>query len=87
MNIRLLDIHPLEKDIAAGVPRPKNNPEFIYTAIAIEENLRFFYWAKGVNLELTFEEFKSVISNPKLFNDSISFKLHDRIQQQLLSKQ
>ena len=80
MNIRLLQIFPLASDIAPSVARPTNNPEYIYTSIAIEEDGHFFYWAKGINVEISKNEFLEVTRNPKLFNESMSYKLHQRIQ-------
>ena len=83
MNLQLLEIYPLKSNLSPTTPRPPNFPEFIYTAIAIEEGGEHYYWAKGASVRITKAEFDQVRANPKLFYFSTALNLHERINRAL----
>lgn len=57
--------------------------EFDYTGIAIEDAGRYYYWAKGVSIELSQYEYQCIKTNPKIYYFSSSLKIHLRIQKAL----
>lgn len=79
MNLRIIQITPLAKYLAPSVERPPNIDEYNYQAIAIEDNERHYYWAKGISLEITPEEHELVLTNPKLFLNSTTHRLHEQL--------
>ncbi len=79
MNLEIFHIQPLDRIWASSVARPENTSENIYTSIAIEDLGRYFYWAKGVSIEISHEEYKALKMNPKLYYFSTALKLHLRI--------
>jgi hypothetical protein len=84
MNLQLIEITPLNQDLGgADTLRPPHTTEYNYTAIAIEENGKFYYWAKGVSIEITRYEYEYVIANPKLYYFSTALKLHCKITRSL----
>lgn len=76
MNLRIIQISPLASHLASAVARPPNTAEYNYQAIAIEEDGKYYYWAKGISLEITPEEYEFVLTNPKLFLNSTTHRLH-----------
>ena len=79
MNLRIIQITPLVKHFAPSVKRPPNTDEYNYQAIAIEDNGKHYYWAKGISLEITPEEHELVLTNPKLFVNSTTHRLHEQL--------
>ncbi len=79
MNLQIIQITPLAKHLASSVERPPNTEEFNYQAIAIEDNGKHYYWAKGISLEITPEEYQFVLTNPKLFLNSTTYRLHEQL--------
>lgn len=79
MNLRIIQITPLASHLAPSVNRPPNTDEYNYQAIAIEDNGRHYYWANGISLEITPEEHELVLTNPKLFLNSTTHKLHEQL--------
>jgi hypothetical protein len=79
MNLQIIQITPLAKHLASSVERPPNTEAFNYQAIAIEDNGRHYYWANGISLEITPEEHELVLTNPKLFQNSTTHKLHEQL--------
>ncbi len=83
MNLRLIQITPLREPWGGpDTLRPPNTDEYNYTAIAIEESGKFYYWAKGVGIEITPREYEWVITNPKLYYFSTALRLDLRIKAQ-----
>ena len=79
MNIRIIQITPLASYLAPSVERPPSTAEYNYQAIAIEDDGKHYYWAKGISLEITPEEHELVLTNPKLFANSTTHKLHEQL--------
>lgn len=83
MNLQLIEITPLNQDLGGlETLRPPQTSEYNYTAIAIEENGKFYYWAKGRGIEITPREYELVISNPKLYYFSTALRLHNRLKKE-----
>ncbi len=83
MNLRLIEITPLNQDLGGlETLRPPQTSEYNYTAIAIEENGKFYYWAKGRGIVITPREYELVISNPKLYYFSTAVRLHNRLKKE-----
>jgi hypothetical protein len=81
MNLRLIEIMPLNSNLGGqDTLRPPQTSDYQYTAIAIEEGGKFYYWAKGVSIEITAKEYEYVITNPKLYYFSTALKLDIRIK-------
>lgn len=80
MNIQLVQITPLPSYLAPSVERPPNTNEYNYQAIVIEEHGAYYYWAKGVSLEISKEIYELVRTNPKLFNESTTHRLHEQLE-------
>lgn len=80
MNLKIIEIHPLNKNLAPQISRPSNDEIFSYKSIAIEDCGKFFYWAKGVSIEIQKNEYEYVTCNPKLYYFSTALKLHKRIE-------
>ena len=82
MNLSIVDITPLPSYLAAEVvKRPPNTKEFNYKSIVIEEDGKYYYWSRGISLNISREEYEQVRCNPKLFFKSIADKLHKRINE------
>ena len=79
MNIRLINIEQLPATADKSILRPTISDEFNYTAIAIEEDGSFYYWAKSLAIEITQDEFAQICVNPKIFYFSTALELHHRI--------
>ena len=79
MNLRIIQITPLATHLAPSVKRPPNTAEYNYQAVAIENDGKHYYWAKGISLEITPEEHELVLTNPKLFVSSTTHRLHEQL--------
>ena len=79
MNIELIKIEPLSPALAIGIPRPQAIPENCYWALAIEDSGKLYYWARGISLPISDEDYELVRANPKLFLGSTSNSLNQRI--------
>jgi hypothetical protein len=86
MNIQLIRPERLANWVSQTVKRPPATEEFNYSAIAIEDGGKYFYWAKGISLEIGQYEYEAVKANPKLYYFSTALKLHIRIHNELLAK-
>lgn len=81
MNLQLIEITPLNQNLGGhDTLRPPQISEYNYTAIAIEDNGKFYYWAKGVSIEITPREYEFVTTNPKLYYFSTALRLHCRLK-------
>lgn len=79
MNFQLIHVQRIGNTLAALRPDFQlKNPEYI--AIAIEENGQYYYWAKGISIAITQEEYWHVKTNPKLYYFYTALKLHRRIE-------
>lgn len=85
MNIQLIHIQQLDTSISRAVQRPKTSKEFEYTSLAIEEDGKFYYWAKGVGFEINEHEYIYIKTNPKIYYFSTALKFHLRIQHAIQS--
>lgn len=79
MNVQLIYIHRIGDTIASRrsdfqIKKPE------YTAIAIEEEGQYYYWAKGVSICISYEDYCHIRTNPKLYYFSTALKLHHRIE-------
>lgn len=83
MNIQLIQVEHLDASVSALIERPPETAEYDYTAIAIEDKGRYYYWAKGVSLELSWQEYEAIKTNPKLYYFSTALRLHLRIRRDL----
>jgi hypothetical protein len=78
MNIQL--IRPeLLKTSSKSIKVPSDKTEFDYTGIAIEDDGRYYYWAKGISIELTQYEYVYIKTNPKIYYFSSALKIHLKI--------
>ena len=79
MNFQLIHIQRIGNTLASLRSDFKlKNPEYI--AIAIEEGGKYYYWAKGVSISITHQEYWHIKTNPKLYYFSTALKLHRRIE-------
>jgi len=76
MNFQLIHISPINPIALNDVGYADNH----YVGIAIEEGGKYYYWAKGVSLEIEQWEFHRIKKNPKLYYFSTALKLHFRIK-------
>lgn len=79
MNLQLLRIRCLPTWLNNFIPRPPDTEEYNYCAIVVEEGKKYYYWARGVSLEISKDEFDWVRHNPALYDSSIAMRLHLRI--------
>ena len=82
MNIQLIQIEQLQKNGFPGVLRPQKSSEYEYVGIAIEVQGSHYYWAKGVSIRITEQEYRHIKANPKLYYFSTALKLHIRIERE-----
>jgi len=61
-------------------PEDPRDEEHNYYAEAIEDGDRFFYRANGFTVEITADQHRKVIGNPRLHYFSTALKLHYRIK-------
>ena len=83
MNLSIVDITPLPSYLCPIVERPPNTKEFNYKSIVIEEDGKYYYWSRGVSLDISKNEYEQVRCNPKLYYSSTSFDLHQKVSQVL----
>jgi len=79
MNFQLIPVSPIN-------PISQYDPSFSenqYIGIAIEERSKYYFWAKGVSIEIAQWEYEQIKKNPKLYYFSTMLKLHFRIQKQI----
>lgn len=86
MNIQLIHIEQLQSNVFPRVLRPQKAAEYDYVGIAIEDQGSHYYWARGVSLRITEQEYRYIKANPKLYYFSTALKLHLKIHQQLQNK-
>jgi hypothetical protein len=79
MNLNILDITPLPIEVSPITKRPPNTDEFNYKSILIDDDGTYYYWSRGVSLEIQKDEYESVKRNPKLFIHSTTHDLHQRV--------
>lgn len=85
MNIQFIRVEHLDASVGKLVKRPPITDEYEYTAIAIEESGRHYYWAKGVSLEISKQDYEAVKANPKLYYFSTALRLHVKISQEFVA--
>ncbi|QWE09850.1 hypothetical protein [Polynucleobacter sp. es-EL-1] len=83
MNFQLINIELHSDELKKFDPKEQGLSEYRYTGIAIEEGSRFYYWAKGVSIEISDWEYANIKLNPKLYYFSTALKLHLRIDRAL----
>jgi len=86
MNIQLIQIEQLKKNGFPRVLRPQKSSEYEYVGIAIEDQGSHYYWARGVSLRITEQEYHYIKANPKLYYFSAALKLHLKIDRYLHSE-
>lgn len=83
MNIQLIQVRHLDASISNLIERSPETEEYDYTAIAIEDKGRYYYWAKGISLEVSRQEYEAIKTNQKLYYFSTALWLHLRIMSEL----
>ncbi|MCF8190225.1 MAG: hypothetical protein K9J14_03075 [Polynucleobacter sp.] len=83
MNFQLISIELHPDEFKKFDPAEKGLSEYRYTGIAIEDGDKYYYWAKGVSLEIEDWEYVNIKLNPKLYYFSTALKLHHRINRAL----
>jgi len=79
MNFQLISVSPINPITQSDARFTENH----YVGIAIEERGRYYYWAKGVSIEIAEWEYQRIKKNPKLYYFSTALKLHFQIEKQL----
>ena len=79
MNFQLIKIELHSDEVKKFDPAEQGLSEYRYTGIAIEDGGKYYYWAKGVSLEIKDWEYANIKLNPKLYYFSTALKLHHRI--------
>lgn len=80
MDFQLIPIELHPQTLAKFDPAEEGLSEYSYTAIAIADEGRWYYWAKGISVEIADWEYRNVKLNPKLYYFSTALKLHIQIQ-------
>ena len=83
MNLSIVDVTPLPSYLSPITERPPNTKEFNYKSLLIEDDGNHYYWSRGVSINISEVEYLQVKSNPKLFNNSFTFDLHQKVNQVL----
>lgn len=83
MNFQLISVELHSDEIKKFDPAEQGLSEYRYTGIAIEDGGKYYYWAKGVSLEIKDWEYANIKLNPKLYYFSTALKLHHRIDRAL----
>ena len=83
MNLSIVDITPLPSYLSQKTERPPNTTEFNYKSLLIEDDGKYYYWSRGVSIDISEMEYQQVKSNPKLFNNSFTFNLHRKVSEVL----
>ena len=84
MNLQLIRISPISDDVSPSTPRPPNKDRYFYSSIVIEDEGRYYYWAKGVSIEISKCEYELIKENSKLYYFSTAFRLHSKISKLIL---
>ena len=79
MNFQLISIELHPDELKKFDPAEQGLSEYCYTGMAIEDGGKYYYWAKGVSLEIKDYEYANIKLNPKLYYFSTALKLHHRI--------
>ena len=79
MNFQLINVELHSDELKKFDPAEQGHCEYRYTGIAIEDGGKYYYWAKGVSLEIKDWEYVNIKLNPKLYYFSTALKLHHRI--------
>ena len=87
MNIQLIQVEHLDASVSNLIERPPVTEEYVYTAIAIEDKGHHYYWAKGVSLEISRQEYDAIKANPKLYYFSTALRFHLRARRESLSNE
>lgn len=85
MNFQLINVELHSSELSKFDPAEQGLSEYRYTGIAIEDGGKYYYWAKGVSLEIKEWEYANIKLNPKLYYFSTALKLHKRIEKSLES--
>jgi hypothetical protein len=86
MNFQLINIELHSDEFKKFDPAEQGLSEYRYTGIAIDDGGKYFYWAKGVSLEICDWEYANIKLNPKLYYFSTALKLHLRIDKALQAR-
>ena len=79
MNFQLINVEMHSDEFIKFDPAEQGLSEYRYTGIAIEDGGKYYYWAKGISLEIKDWEYANIKLNPKLYYFSTALKLHHRI--------
>ena len=79
MNFQLISVELHSDELKKFDPAEQGLSDYRYAGIAIEEGGKYYYWAKGVSLEIADWEYTNIKLNPKLYYFSTALKLHHRI--------
>ena len=82
MNFQLIHVQRIANNFAPIARTPKFKQP-VYIGIAIEEDGHYYYWARGISLKITQDEYWQIKANPKLYYFSTALKLHHRIDRAL----
>lgn len=83
MNFQLINVELHSDELNKFDPAEQGLSQYRYTGIAIEEGGKYYYWAKGISLEIADWEYFNIKLNPKLYYFSTALKLHHRIDRAL----
>ena len=83
MNFQLIYIEQLNQKQFPAIFKPQKSADYDYIGIAIEDQGNYYYWARGVSLKISKQEYQYIKSNPKLYYFSTALKLHIQIEQRL----
>lgn len=87
VNIQLINVGLHSDELKKFDPAEQGLSEYRYTGIAIEDGGKYYYWAKGISLEIADWEYVNIKLNPKLYYFSTALKLHQRIHRALDNNQ
>lgn len=79
MNFQLISVELHIDELKKFDPAEQGLSQYRYTGIAIEDGSKYYYWAKGVSIEIADWECANIKLNPKLYYFSTALKLHHRI--------
>jgi hypothetical protein len=79
MNFQLINIDLHSDEFKKFDSTEQGLAEYRYSGIAIEDAGKYYFWAKGVSLEIKGWEYNNIKLNPKLYYFSTALKLHHRI--------
>jgi len=83
MNFQLINVELHSDEFKKFDLAEQGLSEYRYTGIAIEDGGKYYYWAKGIGLEISDWEYANIKLNPKLYYFSTALKLHHRIDRAL----